>query len=324
MTSRALLVGINYKKYPDYQLKAAYNDVELMKELLRDYYNFDTNNIVELNDKVEESLYNATFFNIVSNIKKIIEVSTEDDFIVLYFSGHGKQMEDRNGDEIDNKDEVFLPSNFTKSAVINDDLFNELLKETKCPVLLIFDCCHSGTMSDLYYNYPVKLNKLEINLLKEKENNLVDKKIISISSCLDREESVEEWYPKKMQNLSVFTQQFVRVIKELVINGDGNITYEKLRERMSNHDVLKFANLSMSNMLLKESNIFANWEDEETKRINENRIRMDLLKKEVKDLRYENKKVMKMNKKLAEVLDKYSTAYNNSNNSFTNVLYKIE
>ena len=72
MTSRALLVGINYKKYPEYHLKAAYNDVELMKELLRDYYNFDSENIVELNDKVEESLYNATFFNIVSNIKKII------------------------------------------------------------------------------------------------------------------------------------------------------------------------------------------------------------------------------------------------------------
>ena len=80
----------------------------------------------------------------------------------------------------------------------------------------------------------------------------------------------------------------------------------------------------MSNMLLKESNIFANWEDEETKRINENRIRMDLLKKEVKDLRYENKKVMKMNKKLSEVLEKYNTAYNKSNNSFTNILYKIE
>ena len=85
MTSRALLVGINYKKYPEYHLKAAYNDVELMRELLRDYYNFDSENIVELNDKVEESLYNATFFNIVSNIKKIIEVSTEDDFVVLYF-----------------------------------------------------------------------------------------------------------------------------------------------------------------------------------------------------------------------------------------------
>ena len=324
MTSRALLVGINYKKYPEYQLKAAYNDVELMKELLRDYYNFELDNIIELNDKVEESLYNATFFNIVSNIKKIIEISSEDDFIVLYFSGHGKQIEDTNGDELDKKDEVFLPSNFTKSAVLNDDLFKELFKESKCPILIIFDCCHSGTMSDLHYNYPIQLNKLEIDLLKENNNILADKKIISISSCLDREESVEEWYPKKMQNLSVFTQQFVRVIKELVINGDGNITYEKLRDRMFNHDVLKFANLSMSNMLLKESNIFANWEDEETKRINENRIRMDLLKKEVKELRYENKKVMKMNKKLAEVLDKYSTAYNNSNNSFTNILYKIE
>ena len=121
MTSRALLVGINYKKYPEYHLKAAYNDVELMRELLRDYYNFDSENIVELNDKVEESLYNATFFNIVSNIKKIIEVSTEDDFVVLYFSGHGMQIEDKNGDEKDKKDEVFLPSNFTKSAVINDD-----------------------------------------------------------------------------------------------------------------------------------------------------------------------------------------------------------
>ena len=324
MTSRALLVGINYKKYPEYHLKAAYNDVELMRELLRDYYNFDSEDIVELNDKVEESLYNATFFNIVSNIKKIIEVSTEDDFVVLYFSGHGMQIEDKNGDEKDKKDEVFLPSNFTKSAVLNDDLFNELLKESKCPVLLIFDCCHSGTMSDLHYNYPVQLNKLEIDLLKEKDNNLSDKKIISISSCLDREKSVEEWYPNKLQNLSVFTQQFVRVIKELVINGDGNITYEKLRERMFNHDVLKFSNISMSNMLLKESTIFSNWEDEEAKKINENRIRMDLLKKEIKDLRYENKKVMKMNNKLSEVLEKYNSAYNNSNHSFTNILYKIE
>ena len=127
-----------------------------------------------------------------------------------------------------------------------------------------------------------------------------------------------------MQNLSVFTQQFVRVIKELVINGDGNITYEKLRDRMYNHDVLKFSNISMSNMLLKESTIFSNWEDEESKRINENRIRMDLLKKELKDLRYENKKVMKMNRKLSEVLEKYNSAYNNSNHSFTNILYKIE
>ena len=66
MTSRALLIGITYKKYPKYELKAPYNDLELMRNFLIDYYGFDNRNITALTDKIRDSLFNATFFNIVA------------------------------------------------------------------------------------------------------------------------------------------------------------------------------------------------------------------------------------------------------------------
>ena len=58
----------------------------------------------------------------------------------------------------------------------------------------------------------------------------------------------------------------------------------------------------MSNMLLKESTIFSNWEDEEAKKSMKIVLEWIYLKRN-KDLRYENKKVMKMNNKLSEVLE---------------------
>ena len=77
----------------------------------------------------------------------------------LSFSGHGSQVYDRNRDEKDGKDECILPSDFKRIGVITDDRFQQLLnmfwEGTKVVCILVFDCCHSGTIRDLTYKYEV-------------------------------------------------------------------------------------------------------------------------------------------------------------------------
>lgn len=323
MTSRALLIGITYKKYPKYELKAPYNDLELMRNFLIDYYSFDNRNITALTDKIRDSLFNATFFNIVSNLKKVIAASEPDDFLVLYFSGHGGQTQDKNEDEMDGQDEVFLPSNFTESAPINDDLINELLKGCKCSVLIIFDCCNSGSMADLRYSFPISQKKYIIDLNDDRVNELKDKKIVSISSCLDSEKSVERWYPRKRQNLSVFTQHFIRMVKDIRLNGEFQITYDKLKDRMFESEVLRHGVISFSNSTLQDTNIFSNQDDEETRKYNETKLKQDVLLKENRMLKDKNKRLERKNDKLSDSLNLYSKTYGKINNGFTNLLHKL-
>jgi hypothetical protein len=294
-----------------------------MRNFLIDYYAFDNRNITALTDKIRDSLFNATFFNIVSNLKKIINISEPDDFLVLYFSGHGGQIKDKNMDENDGQDEVFLPSNFTESAPISDDLINDLLKTSKCPVLLIFDCCNSGTLADLKYSFPIAKQKYVVDLNAHKINILKEKKIVSIASCLDGEKSVETWYPRKRQNLSVFTQHFIRMIKDIRLNGEFQITYEKLKDRMFESEVLRQGLISFSNSTLQDTNIFSNQDDEETRKYNETKLRQDVLVKENRELKDKNKRLERKNDKLSDALNKYTAIYGKSDYNFTNLLHKI-
>jgi len=74
-----------------------------------------------------------------------------EDRVLFYFSGHGSQVEDENGDESDGADEALLP--FDAAAVEKslkgaflDDEFNLLLARVPAREILVFlDACHSGT-----------------------------------------------------------------------------------------------------------------------------------------------------------------------------------
>ncbi len=78
-----------------------------------------------------------------------------EDPVVIYFSGHGTFIPDRNGDEPDGRDEVLVMNDtgrvrnkdsVTLDKVLVDDLLGELL--AKIPsrhVLVLIDACHSGT-----------------------------------------------------------------------------------------------------------------------------------------------------------------------------------
>lgn len=116
-------------------------------------------------------------------IKKLVSSKGEH---VIYYSGHGTQVKDYNGDETDGRDEAFV---FKNGYLVDDEAANILNNNFACDKLILFaDCCHCGTIWDL-------------NAVK---NNIKDK-ITCISACDDNQTS------KQLFKNGCFTLQFWRL-----------------------------------------------------------------------------------------------------------------
>lgn len=69
---------------------------------------------------------------------------TEGDTLVISYSGHGGQVRDRNGDEVDGKDETWC---LYDRQFLDDEIFMHLSKiPKKLNIVIISDSCHSGTV----------------------------------------------------------------------------------------------------------------------------------------------------------------------------------
>jgi hypothetical protein len=144
----ALLVGINgYPKFgPRQQLSGCVNDVKAMAALLRGSYGFD--DVVTL---LEEEANRDGILAALGDLAGRIE---DDDILVVHYSGHGSQMTDREGDEPDGKDETLVPHDSGRAPHPNRDITDDELyawirqvTETTQNLTLVFDCCHSGTIT---------------------------------------------------------------------------------------------------------------------------------------------------------------------------------
>lgn len=149
-TRRALLIGIN--EYPNleerYRLRGCVNDTELMGELLRERFGFRAENVARLRDR------DATREAILAALARLESETRAGDTVVLHYSGHGSQMTDREGDEPDGLDETILPSDTGRGEAENRDITDDEIRlwllrltEKTHNVTLVFDCCHSGTLT---------------------------------------------------------------------------------------------------------------------------------------------------------------------------------
>jgi metacaspase-1 len=146
MAKRALLVGINDYKDPNINdLKGCENDLKSMRKVLMNCFGFEPEDIrVLLNDR-------ATKCNIMERIDWLIRTAKSGDYIFLHFSGHGSQIRDRNGDELeDHLDEIICPYDMDWGGTyIVDDELDQAFRNLPEKVLLeaVFDSCHSGTIT---------------------------------------------------------------------------------------------------------------------------------------------------------------------------------
>lgn len=108
------------------------------------------------------SLYDsqATQKGIISQLEALAERVTEGDIVFIHYSGHGQQVLDDNGDELDQLDEALVPYDspmifeegvYEGERLVRDDDIGRLTTaiRKKCgpkgQLILILDSCHSGT-----------------------------------------------------------------------------------------------------------------------------------------------------------------------------------
>lgn len=167
MVKKALLIGINYKG-TDAELRGCINDIKNIRSILINNCSYTSENIKVL---TEETNILPTKNNIENEINWLVSNCMPGDKLLFYYSGHGYNVPDESNDENDGKDEVLIPLDYEKNGVITDDwLYKNMACKVPTGVNLIgfTDCCHSGTMIDLKYNYK-SLCKYKNGEIKKKD-----------------------------------------------------------------------------------------------------------------------------------------------------------
>ena len=149
---KALLVSIN--RYPTAPLRGCLNDSEDWHSLLRTQGKYPPDNIRTVCDE------RATDQGIRERMEWLKEgISGPGDEVFFAFSGHGSQVRDRGvKDELsDGLDEVICPVDLDwQQKIIVDDDIGEWLEgfPTGTRIIVVLDCCHSGTATRSTFQNP--------------------------------------------------------------------------------------------------------------------------------------------------------------------------
>ena len=178
LQKKALLIGMNYPGTA-YPLNGCVNDINTMETTLVQKFGFQS--VLKLHDT---SSILPTKANILSQLSLLLSQSNSGDELFFHYSGHGSQIKDTNGDEDDGLDEVIIPVDYFSdhNIIIDDELKSIIQNDLKAGVKLIvlMDCCHSGTIFDLRYNYDANWNQVVNNKSIDTNGD-----IIVISGCSD-------------------------------------------------------------------------------------------------------------------------------------------
>ena len=153
---RALIVGTDIYANPGLsQTDGAADDARAMQKLLIEKFGFAPKSIkILLNEQ-------ATAASIIRDFQTLLIGGTRPgDRVFFFYAGHGFQAPDDNGDEEDKMDEVITPydvaiaseggrvSLTSEKTFIRDDKFNDFIAQLSGRrAVLMFDSCHSGTIS---------------------------------------------------------------------------------------------------------------------------------------------------------------------------------
>jgi hypothetical protein len=148
----ALLIGINdYKAEDIADLHGCVNDVHEMKALLVGKFDFHPDSIKMLTDKeaTRANIIQAFRQHLIAKAAAYKAATGDQPVVVFHYSGHGGQVLDTSGDEVDGRDESIVPHDSAKPEEdLIDDQLNELLNELAQitdSVTYVLDSCHAGT-----------------------------------------------------------------------------------------------------------------------------------------------------------------------------------
>ncbi|WP_291980650.1 caspase family protein [Luteitalea sp.] len=121
----------------------------------------------------------ATRSRMLEALTSLVKDSRRGDQLVFQYAGHGTQVPDLNGDEVDRFDEALVPVDYQRGELLTDDDIYQVcaqLRERPGVTLTFFmDCCNSGTNTRVAalprpgLNQQVRFFKLPASVIREYE-----------------------------------------------------------------------------------------------------------------------------------------------------------
>jgi len=199
---KAFLIGINYQGTSG-ELRGCVNDVNDLKNMLINKYNYSSSNILTLTDS------QATKQNIMTRLTQLLQSSQAGETLFFSFSGHGYFWNDiYKKDENDGKDELIVTVD--NYAIVDDELkyiIDSYLKEN-VTLIALFDNCHSGTILDLPYQY----FKGDEEMIHHSLSTDTKGTVICLSGCRDDQVSMDAYLEGDFNG--AMTYNFIKLMKE--------------------------------------------------------------------------------------------------------------
>lgn len=173
--------------------------------------------IISVNQMVvgyELSRQQCTAASVCGAIDQVGGECDEDDWFVFYYTGHGDSMPDQDGDEEDGMDEAICTvgedGHCGHDTYLRDDDFSAALTDgvTAKKILIIMDCCHSGSIVDL------------------DKPTWTDKEVVVISGCMDDQVSTGTGQGGLM------TLSLLEACQALLAQGESEATFAQVFNSM--------------------------------------------------------------------------------------------
>lgn len=148
----ALIIGINYRGTEN-ELGGCITDANNMNEFAKKR---GFKNIQLITD---DTTVKPTRKNIIEAFTQLLKNANDGDTIFFFYSGHGSTVRDTNGNEATGKDQLIVSVDLL--PILDDELKAIIQANLKANVTLmsVFDCCFSGSVLDLKYQYMDTLNQ---------------------------------------------------------------------------------------------------------------------------------------------------------------------
>jgi hypothetical protein len=251
--SYALLIGINEYPMidPKYRLDACVGDVQLVKTVLTQRFDFAEEDIVELHDAA------ATQKAILASMQDLVEKAGAEDRVYFHFAGHGSTIPsaEENTTQGTGLDSTIMTHDSGRDKAhpnldIRDGEIGEWLDALTAKtqnITLVFDCCHSGTITRDPFAATGRSGPAETRSLAELDLPLRPRKsktrgasnafvprsdhYVVISGCRDDEESNE--YLLEHEGVSMLHGALTYWLCQSLLASKPGTTYQDVFEGLS-------------------------------------------------------------------------------------------
>ena len=156
---RALLIGVGDYQYLDVDLRGPVNDVGLMARALMARGADRVTVLADPGARLPDGAMPAgvaTRAAVLEGLSALADGVGPGDTVIFYFSGHGSQAPDMNGDKAVGYDEILLPADArgwsgaigaVENAIVDDELqpFFQTILDTGAKLVAILDACCAAT-----------------------------------------------------------------------------------------------------------------------------------------------------------------------------------